>query len=67
MMKMADLVIAGSHDVADFAKRFNDNVHVLCSITDTKIYNYVDRSTKSADQVRIIWTENFANAYLSDL
>lgn len=67
MMEMADLVVAGSHYVAEYAQQFNDNVHIACSITDTDVYGFVDRSNKSTEQIRIIWTESFANAYLEDV
>jgi len=67
MMEIADIVIAGSHYVADYARQYNKNVHIACSITDTEIYAYVDRSNKPPQPVQIIWTESFANAYIEDL
>jgi glycosyltransferase involved in cell wall biosynthesis len=67
MMEAADIVIAGSHYVADYAREYNKNVHIACSITDTEIYKYIDRSDKPLQPIQIIWTESFANAYIEDL
>lgn len=68
MIEMADLIVAGSHYVMNYCKQYNSNVHLACSITDTDIYSFVDRSTKPTNvPVTLIWTESFANAYLDDL
>jgi len=68
MMSMVDTVVAGSHYIADYASQFNSNVCLNCSITDTEIYSYADRSVKPIDEpIRIVWTESYANAYLEDL
>ncbi len=67
MIEMADLVVAGSHYVGHYCKQLNENVNILCSITDTEVYKYIDRKAKPKSTVQIIWTESFANAYLEDL
>lgn len=66
MMAMADIVVAGSHYVGEYCQKYNSNVHVLCSITDTDVYKPMEREGRSGPPT-IIWTENFANAYLEDL
>jgi len=68
MIETADLIVAGSHYVMNYCKQYNSNVHLACSITDTDIYSFVDRANKPVNApVNILWTENFANAYLEDL
>ena len=68
MIETADLVVAGSHYVMNYCRQFNREVHLACSITDTDVYHFIDRSEKSANApINIIWTESFANAYLDDL
>lgn len=68
MMAMAHTVVAGSHFIAEQASQFNDDVHIACSITDTEVYSFVDRSDRPQDRpIEIVWTENFANAYLDDI
>ena len=68
MIEIADLIVAGSHYVMNYCMQYNKNVHLACSITDTDIYSFVDRSSKPMNApVTIIWTESFANAYLDDL
>lgn len=66
MIEAADTVVAGSHYVKDYCQKFNSNVHVLCSITDTDVYAPVNRDGRTGPPT-IVWTENFANAYLDDL
>ncbi len=67
MIEMADLIVAGSHYVGHYCKQLNDHVHILCSITDTDVYSYIDRKLRPKESIQIVWTENFANAYLEDL
>ena len=68
MIAMANFVVAGSHYVMDYCKQHNSKVHLLCSITDTDIYGFVDRTNRPTNApIKIIWTESFANAYLEDL
>jgi hypothetical protein len=68
MVEVAHQIVAGSHFVADFCKRINKNVEIACSITDTEVYGYVDRSKRPTNRpIQIIWTESYANAYLEDL
>lgn len=67
MIQCVNQVIAGSHYVMNYCLQHNPNVTLLCSITDTDIYKYVDRADKKKGPLDIIWTESFANAYLEDL
>ena len=68
LVEIANIVVAGSHYVADYCRQINKNVYIACSITDTEIYKYVDRTERPASRpLQIIWTENFANAYMEDL
>lgn len=68
LIEMADTVVAGSHYVADYCRQINKNVHIACSITDTEVYKYIDRTERPASRpLQIVWTENFANAYMEDL
>jgi glycosyltransferase involved in cell wall biosynthesis len=66
MIEMADTVVSGSHYVGDYCQKHNNNVHILCSITDTEIYKPANRDERSGP-ITIVWTESFANAYLEDL
>ena len=67
MIQTADKVVAGSHYVMNYCLQYNPNVSLLCSITDTDVYRFIDRSNRPEKPVTIVWTESFANAYLEDL
>lgn len=64
LTEFVDLVVAGSHYVAKCSKRYNKNVVVLCSITDTELYHPIPRNNEIPV---VFWCEWYANAYLKDL
>jgi len=53
-VKLADMVIAGSSHLAEFAKKFNSNVKVLPIGLKVSDYNPVCPA-KSDDKIRLVW------------
>ena len=53
-IKMADMAIAGNSYLAEHAKRFNDNVHILPTGLDTKAYR-IPTEPKQDDKIRLVW------------
>jgi len=52
--KLADIVIAGNSYLAEHAKRFNNNVHILPTGLDTKAYN-LSVKPKNDGKIRLVW------------
>lgn len=52
--KTADMVIAGNQYLAEHARRYNQNVHIMPTGLDTKRYD-VGTKTKSDDKIRLVW------------
>jgi len=68
LMDFVDLVVSGSHYISHFAVTYNPYVYTLCSITDTEIYRFAERSNKDPEApVQIVWSEWYANAYIEDM
>ncbi len=53
IVKLADLVIVGNSFLADYARRWNDNVDVIPTTIDTDLYSY--RGARETDTVVIGW------------
>ncbi len=53
-VKLADMVIAGNSYLAQHAKRFNNNVHILPTGLDTNEYR-VENPQKTDGKIRLVW------------
>ena len=51
---LADMIIAGNSYLAEHAKRFNNNVHILPTGLDTKAYN-LSVKPKNDGKIRLVW------------
>lgn len=54
LIALADLVFAGNHYLADYAKRFNPRVEVVATTIDTSVY--LPRTTRPEGPVVIGWS-----------
>jgi len=52
--RMADVMIAGNETLADYARRYCDNVHVLPTGLDIKAYDGTD-VRKPDEKIRLVW------------
>jgi len=66
-VKLADMVIAGNSYLAEHAKRFNDNVHILPTGLDTNEYS-VEHQPKTDGKIRLVWIGSKSTLkYLAEL
>ena len=64
---MADMVVVGSHRLAQWNSKNNKNIKVIPSLVDDSIYHYKPREVREPHQVRILWTEKDGRIYINDL
>lgn len=67
MSRLADMVIVGSHRLAQWNTKNNRNVRVIASLVDDNVYKYKSRKIKAPSEIKILWTEKDGSEYIDDL
>lgn len=67
MAMLSDLVIVGSHRLADRNRKNNKNIRIIASLVDDNLYKYVAREEREPRSIKILWTEKDGAVYLNDI
>ena len=56
IISISDVIIAGNSFLAEYARQFNNNVHIIPSCIDLDLYNLIDYTEKPGGCVCIGWS-----------